>query len=41
MKELRFEADNGLWRVAYAFDPACKERFVEHLEELEKARKKR
>jgi len=24
-----------------AFDPACKERFVEHLEELEKARKKR
>jgi hypothetical protein len=22
MKELRFEADNGVWRVAYAFDPA-------------------
>jgi len=21
MKELRFEADNGTWRVAYAFDP--------------------
>ena len=21
MKELRFEADNGAWRVAYAFDP--------------------
>ena len=21
MKELRFEADNGVWRVAYAFDP--------------------
>jgi hypothetical protein len=66
MKELRFEADNGVWRVAYAFDPARKaillvagdksgvsqkrfykslrkadERFVEHLEELEKARRKR
>ena len=24
MKELRFEADNGVWRVAYAFDPARK-----------------
>jgi hypothetical protein len=22
MKELRFKADNGVWRVAYAFDPA-------------------
>jgi hypothetical protein len=22
MKELRFDADNGVWRVAYAFDPA-------------------
>jgi len=21
MKELRFEAENGIWRVAYAFDP--------------------
>ena len=21
MKELRFDADNGVWRVAYAFDP--------------------
>jgi len=21
MKELRFEADNGVWRLAYAFDP--------------------
>lgn len=21
MKELRFHADNGVWRVAYAFDP--------------------
>lgn len=21
MKELRFRADNGVWRVAYAFDP--------------------
>jgi hypothetical protein len=21
MKELRFEADNGVWRVAFAFDP--------------------
>ena len=21
MKELRFTADNGVWRVAYAFDP--------------------
>lgn len=21
MKELRFSADNGVWRVAYAFDP--------------------
>lgn len=21
MKELRFNADNGVWRVAYAFDP--------------------
>lgn len=21
MKELRFKADNGVWRVAYAFDP--------------------
>lgn len=24
MKELRFEANNGVWRVAYAFDPARK-----------------
>lgn len=24
MKELRFEADNGIWRVAYAFDPSRK-----------------
>lgn len=24
MKELRFEADNGVWRVAYAFDPTRK-----------------
>jgi hypothetical protein len=22
MKELRFDADGGVWRVAYAFDPA-------------------
>lgn len=22
MKELRFKADNGVWRVAFAFDPA-------------------
>jgi hypothetical protein len=67
MKELRFEADNGVWRVAYAFDPARKaillvagdkagvsqkrfyrslirkadERFAEHLEELERTRKKK
>jgi hypothetical protein len=66
MKELRFDADNGVWRLAYAFDPTRKaillvagsksgvsqkrfyrvlirkadERFAEHLEELEKARKK-
>jgi hypothetical protein len=24
MKELRFEADDGVWRVAYAFDPERK-----------------
>ncbi len=24
MKELRFEADNGVWRLAYAFDPTRK-----------------
>ncbi len=24
MKELRFDADNGVWRVAFAFDPARK-----------------
>lgn len=24
MKELRFEADDGVWRVAYAFDPRRK-----------------
>ncbi len=24
MKELRFTADNGVWRVAYAFDPQRK-----------------
>ena len=24
MKELRFDADGGVWRVAYAFDPARK-----------------
>ncbi len=24
MKELRFKADNGVWRVLYAFDPARK-----------------
>jgi hypothetical protein len=24
MKELRFGADNGVWRVAYAFDPTRK-----------------
>lgn len=24
MKELRFEADNDVWRVAYAFDPGRK-----------------
>lgn len=24
MKELRFSADNGVWRVAFAFDPARK-----------------
>jgi hypothetical protein len=24
MKELRFDADNGVWRVAYAFDPGRK-----------------
>jgi len=24
MKELRFNADNGVWRVAYAFDPERK-----------------
>jgi hypothetical protein len=67
MKELRFEAGNGVWRVAYAFDPVRRaillvagdksgvsqkrfyrslirkadERFIEHLEELEKIRKKR
>lgn len=22
MKELRFDADNGVWRVAFAFDPS-------------------
>lgn len=22
MKELRFDADDGVWRVAFAFDPA-------------------
>jgi hypothetical protein len=67
MKELRFEADNGVWRVAYAFDPArqaillvagdksgvsqrrfykallrkAHERFAEHLEELERMRKRK
>jgi hypothetical protein len=67
MKELRFEADNGVWRVVYAFDPNRKaillvagdksgvsqkrfyrtlirkadERFAEHVEELEKTRKKK
>lgn len=24
MKELRFQADNGVWRVAFAFDPQRK-----------------
>lgn len=24
MKELRFKADNGVWRIAYAFDPERK-----------------
>ena len=24
MKELRFDADNGVWRLAYAFDPERK-----------------
>jgi hypothetical protein len=24
MKELRFHADDGVWRLAYAFDPECK-----------------
>jgi hypothetical protein len=24
MKELRFDADHGVWRVAYAFDPERK-----------------
>ena len=24
MKELRFEADDGVWRIAYAFDPLRK-----------------
>jgi hypothetical protein len=24
MKELRFNADDGVWRVAFAFDPARK-----------------
>lgn len=24
MKELRFDADGGVWRVAFAFDPARK-----------------
>src|SRR5712691_5569529 len=24
MKELRFTADNGVWRVAYAFDPSVR-----------------
>jgi hypothetical protein len=24
MKELRFDADNGVWRLAFAFDPARK-----------------
>ena len=24
MKELRFDADDGVWRVAYAFDPERK-----------------
>lgn len=24
MKELRFEANNGVWRVAFAFDPKRK-----------------
>ena len=67
MKELRFDVENGAWRVAYAFDPTRKaillvagnksgtsqrrfykslirkadERFAEHLEELEKTRKKK
>lgn len=67
MKELRFEADNGVWRIAYAFDPMRKAillvagdksgisqkrfyrslirtadaRFAEHLEELEKMRKRK
>ena len=31
MKELRFDADDGVWRVAFAFDP---ERFDDHLEQL-------
>ena len=24
MKELRFNADNGVWRIAFAFDPKRK-----------------
>ena len=67
MKELRFEADDGVWRVAYAFDSTRKaillvagdksgvsqkrfyrslirkadKRFAEHLNELEKVRKRK
>src|SRR3546814_4259362 len=32
MKELRFNADGGVWRVAFAFDP---ERSEEHTSELQ------
>ena len=66
-KELRFDAENGVWRVAYAFDPTRRaillvagdnagvsqrrfynalirkadERFAEHLNEVERVRKKK
>src|ERR1039457_4116929 len=34
MKELRFDADGGVWRVAFAFDPERK-RSEEHTSELQ------
>jgi hypothetical protein len=33
MKELRFYAENGVWRVAFAFDPQRKAIILEHLAE--------